>query len=178
MTQFSSAVLAATMSPQVHPEGFRISDRPVAASFAHPYSFQVVDQMHRDEACLVSSPALGGIEGGWVRYWDESSTLAMLEFEVEDSPQPEVVVAKKEKKRVKDGEIRKLEEPVKASALPLSDKPVTLNFSKNYATKPLTALPVKTIALGFSLNDETAELSSDTEDQENSEDKRKVSPNK
>jgi len=94
------------MSAQIHPSGFRISDRPVAASFAHPYSFQVVtDFLQRDEACLMSTMALGGVEGQWVRYWDESSTVAVLEFKV-DAPVPPVSSSlhnkeKKEKKKTK-----------------------------------------------------------------------------
>lgn len=89
------------MSPEIHPSGFRISDRPVAASFAHPYSFQpVTDFLSRDDACLPSSSSLGGTEGGWVRYWDESSTCAVLEFKVEESAQPSAPLKeKKEKKR-------------------------------------------------------------------------------
>ena len=44
------------MSPQIHPNGFRISDKPVAASFAHPYSFQpVTDFMLRDDSLVASS---------------------------------------------------------------------------------------------------------------------------
>ena len=35
----TSAVLANTMSLQLHPIGFRILNRPVAASSAHPYPF-------------------------------------------------------------------------------------------------------------------------------------------
>ena len=71
------------MSPHVHPNGFRISDRPVAASFAHPDSFQPLpDYSIRDEACLASSIALGGMEGALVRYWDEASSVAVLEFKV------------------------------------------------------------------------------------------------
>jgi RNA-binding protein 5/10 len=91
------------MSPEIHPSGFRISDRPVAASFAHPYSFQpAADLMLRDEACFASSVGLGGVEGTWVRYWDEGSTISMLQFEVEDSlviAQP--VKDKKEKRKAK-----------------------------------------------------------------------------
>lgn len=84
------------MSAKIHPSGFRISDRPVAASFAHPDSFQpVADIMLRDEACITSSPSLGGVEGTWVRYWDESSTVSVLEFQV---AQPKAVVVSKEKK--------------------------------------------------------------------------------
>jgi RNA-binding protein 5/10 len=99
----AAAVLGATMSPQIHPSGFRISDRPVASSFAHPYSFQAAaDLMIRDDACLPSSVALGGSEGTWVRYWDEGSTVAVLEFEVEEPSAPQQPVKdKKEKRKVK-----------------------------------------------------------------------------
>ena len=92
------------MSPQLHPNGFRISDRPVAASFAHPYSFQAVaDQTLRDDACMMSSMSLGGAEGMWVRYWDEASTAAIIEFKVEEPVKlantAPVVKEKKEKKK-------------------------------------------------------------------------------
>jgi RNA-binding protein 5/10 len=104
-TQSASAVLAATMSPTLHPSGFRISDRPVAASFAHPYSFQpVTDFLQRDEACLTSTLSLGGVEGTWVRYWDESSTVAALEFKVEEPIQPTSQVKEKEKKKKPKGD--------------------------------------------------------------------------
>jgi len=90
------------MSPQVHPSGFRISDRPVAGSFAHPYSFQPVsDYMLRDEAAIASSSALGGAEGTWARYWDETSTVAVLEFKVAEPIQPQQVVPTREKKEKK-----------------------------------------------------------------------------
>lgn len=91
------------MSPQIHPSGFRISDRPVATSFAHPYSFQpVTDFLSRDDACLTSSISLGGVEDTWVRYWDESSTVAVLEFKVDAPVQPFALVKeKKEKKKAK-----------------------------------------------------------------------------
>lgn len=99
----ASAVLAATMSPTIHPSGFRISDRPVAASFAHPYSFQpVTDFLSRDDACLASSTSLGGAAGSWVRYWDESSTVALLEFKVEE-PAPVIPVKDKKEKKKKSG---------------------------------------------------------------------------
>jgi len=95
------------MSPQIHPNGFRISDRPVAASFAHPYSFQpVTDFLSRDDACLTSSMSLGGVEGTWVRYWDESSTAAALEFEVDEVAQPAASPAK-DKDQDKDKEKKK-----------------------------------------------------------------------
>lgn len=73
------------MSPQIHPSGFRISDKPVAASFAHPYSFQPVsDCMLRDETAIPSSLNLGGVENTFVKYWDESATVAVLEFKVDE----------------------------------------------------------------------------------------------
>ena len=96
------------MSPQIHPNGFRISDKPVAASFAHPYSFQpVTDFIQRDEACLKSTNSLGGSEGMWVRYWDESSTCAVLEFKVEE-PTPTTPAQKEKEKKKKKGTFSKM----------------------------------------------------------------------
>lgn len=90
------------MSVQTHPEGFRISDKPVAASFANVDSFQPVDVMQRDETCIMSSIALGGAEGMWVKYWDETSTIAVLEFHNARSVQPvSLAAAAKEKKEKK-----------------------------------------------------------------------------
>ncbi|KAG5634257.1 hypothetical protein H0H81_002688, partial [Sphagnurus paluster] len=144
----ASVVLAATMSPAIHPAGFRISDRPVAASFAHPYSFQpVTDFLSRDEACLMSSMSLGGIEGSWVRYWDENSTVAVLEFRVEEQTQTTQPKEKKEKKKKSKSPPRLA--PAAPSALPVSDKPVMLSFSKG-PTKPTIAKP---LVLGFSMDD-------------------------
>lgn len=95
------------MSPQIHPAGFRISDRPVAASFAHPDSFQPIQEiMLRDEACLTSSLALGGVEGTWVRYWDETSNVAVLEFQVAMPPPPTVQSGKDKKEKKKKGKSR------------------------------------------------------------------------
>lgn len=60
----------------------------------------MTDFLSRDDACLASSPSLGGAEGSWVRYWDESSTVAVLEFKVEEPAQPSLPTKeKKEKKR-------------------------------------------------------------------------------
>jgi len=43
---------------------------------------------------------LGGAPGQWVRYWDESSTVAVLEFKVEEPAQPsQPSKDKKEKKK-------------------------------------------------------------------------------
>lgn len=93
------------MSPQIHPSGFRISDKPVAASFAHPYSFQPLpDHALRDDACILSTSNLGGAEGIYVRYWDEASTAAILEFKVEEpvtAPVTPVVKEKEKKRKVK-----------------------------------------------------------------------------
>lgn len=78
----------------------------MAASFAHPYSFQPLpDYSLRDDACIASSTSLGGAEGAWVRYWDEGSTAAVLEFQVEEPAQaaPADTPAVKEKKKKAKG---------------------------------------------------------------------------
>ncbi|KAJ7470506.1 hypothetical protein FB451DRAFT_1352076 [Mycena latifolia] len=163
--QSASAVLAATMSPQIHPSGFRISDRPVAASFAHPYSFQpIADLMIRDEACIPSSVSLGGEEGTLVRYWDEGSTIAQLEFQVEQPAQPAAAQTKerKEKKKTKgDAEPALRSVPAAPSALPVSDKPVTLNFNKGLGRAG--PVPVKAVSLGFSMDDSATGDSAENE---------------
>ena len=154
--QAASAVLAATMSPQIHPNGFRISDRPVAASFAHPYSFQPIsDPIMRDEACLPSSMNLGGVEVQWVRYWDEGATIAKLEYEAELPSQQPAPNKEKEKKKKKgpvpshgivhtsDFGILVVDvasvAPAEASTLPVSDKPVTLSFKGGSKPTNLTS---------------------------------------
>ncbi|KAI0050018.1 hypothetical protein FA95DRAFT_1514751 [Auriscalpium vulgare] len=161
--QAASAVLAATMSPQIHPNGFRISDRPVAASFAHPYSFQPVsDPMLRDEASLSSSMNMGGVEDTWARYWDEGSSVAVSEFKVEQPVQQPSVPAKEKKKKPKAETGPELAQPAEASALPVSDKPVTLNFkgfgtnkaSSGSAGGSTTTKVAAPITLGFSLADD------------------------
>lgn len=79
----------------------------MAASFAHPYSFQPLpDYSLRDDSCIASSTCLGGMEGAWVRYWDEGSTVAVLEFKVEEPVQPATAetLAVKEKKKKPKGE--------------------------------------------------------------------------
>ncbi|KAJ3968191.1 hypothetical protein EV361DRAFT_436045 [Lentinula raphanica] len=159
-TPSASAVLAATMSPQIHPAGFRISDRPVAASFAHPDSFQPIQEiMLRDDACLTSSLALGGVEGTYVRYWDESSMVAVLEFQVV-VPQSSTAANGKEKKEKKKKEpaLRPIT-PLAPSTLPVSDKPVTLSFNKGPSKTTATSLgsAVKPLSLGFSADDDNDE---------------------
>lgn len=165
MIQAASLVLAATMSPQIHPNGFRISDRPVAASFAHPYAFQPIgDQIYQDDSCISSSLSLGGTEGTWVKYWDEASTVAVLDFKVEEPEQQKRIISvgerkDKEKKKSKGMLLLVCEmiiystnifdrtapvgtsaAPAGASILPVSNKPVTLNFNKiGSTTKPALA---------------------------------------
>jgi RNA-binding protein 5/10 len=87
------------MSAQLHPQGFQISEKPVSASFAQTYSFQAVDPMHRDEACLRSTTVLGGNENGWVRYWDPASSVAVAEFQVAESASATEAKEKEKKKK-------------------------------------------------------------------------------
>ncbi|KAH7915965.1 hypothetical protein BJ138DRAFT_1229047 [Hygrophoropsis aurantiaca] len=184
--QSASAVLANSMSSQIHPSGFRISDRPVAASFAHPYSFQpVADYMLRDETAIPSSMHLGGVENTFVKYWDESATVAVLEFKVEEPVQPqtqsmsEPTKDKKEKKKAKDDTIKK---PPAPSILPISDKPVTLNFNKGGPTntKSLVSLTgpkaPPAMTLGFSAEDFAAD--DDVDEQSTADDSKAITVKK
>ena len=88
--------------------------------------------------------SLGGVEDQWVRYWDEGATIAKLEYEAEIPTQQPAPTKEKEKKKKKGpvlfhgiGHISDLgtlvadvasAAPAEASTLPVSDKPVTLNF--------------------------------------------------
>ncbi|THU99378.1 hypothetical protein K435DRAFT_963448 [Dendrothele bispora CBS 962.96] len=172
--QSASTVLANSMSPQIHPNGFRISDRPVAASFAHPDSFQPIQEiMLRDEACLTSSLALGGVEGTWVRYWDESSTVAVIEFQVAQPTQQAASSTGKEKKDKKKKEPTSQNfAPSAPSALPVSDKPVTLSFKPKQATSAV----VKPLTLGFSADEIAPEESVETEEENKAAASKKVAP--
>lgn len=40
--------------------------------------------MLRDETAIPSSVNLGGVENTFVKYWDESATVAVLEFKVDE----------------------------------------------------------------------------------------------
>ncbi|KAJ8585118.1 hypothetical protein M405DRAFT_853780 [Rhizopogon salebrosus TDB-379] len=163
--QSAASVLAATMSPQIHPSGFRISDKPVTASFAHQYSFQQVDHMLRDETAIPSSINLGGVEGAFVKYWDDSAMVAVLEFKVEAPPQPQVQAStgptkEKEKKKGDDAS----NQPPAPSALPILDKPVTLSFNKGGpGNKPITSLSGPKAPAQISLDDD-AEAATSAED--------------
>ena len=54
--------------------------------------------MLRDEASITSSLSLGGLEGTFVRYWDENATVAVLEFKVEQPVAAPAATKEKEKK--------------------------------------------------------------------------------
>lgn len=92
---------------------------------------------------------LGGVEDQWVRYWDEGAAIAKLEYEVEvPTQQPAPAKEKEREKKKKKGLVlshlprdvihasdiwSSVAEavsavPAEASALPVSDKPVTLSF--------------------------------------------------
>ncbi|KZV80735.1 hypothetical protein EXIGLDRAFT_845302 [Exidia glandulosa HHB12029] len=185
--QSASAVLANSMSQQLHPEGFKISDRPVAASFAHPYSWQKVpDNVIKDEACVESTVALGGVDGEWARYWDDSSTLSILEFDVQlpGPSKPQIGPVKEQKPKKKEAQPKNVDAEVAAflgsmadeftaaAAMPVLDKPLTLSFSKPVAIGAKTAnlvtpsaQPVRAPALGFAA-DESEEIEGSTEDAE------------
>jgi RNA-binding protein 5/10 len=58
-----------------------------------------------DETAIPSSINMGGVEGASVKYWEDSAMVAVLEFNVEAPPQPQVQAStgptkeKKEKKK-------------------------------------------------------------------------------
>lgn len=45
--------------------------------------------------------SLGGVHDSWVRYWDENSTVAVLEFKVEEPAQTTQLTEKKKEKKKK-----------------------------------------------------------------------------
>jgi RNA-binding protein 5/10 len=95
------------MSPELHPSGFRIGSRAIAASFAHPASFQPLEQRPPDEFSVVSTPAVGGPDSGWCSYWDQTAFVEIQEFQVDPDTIAELTVTntegekKKEKKKDK-----------------------------------------------------------------------------
>jgi len=155
----ASAVLADTMSSTLHPNGFRISEKPVAASFAHPYSFQPSHDNAPDDTCLPSSLGLGGVEGALVRYWDENSTVGVMEFKVDEPVEVQVDSAKGKRERKKVKNVTSAA-PIEASILAVSSKPVTLSFGKASTATPSSSKSIpgtgkpQLVQLGFSLNEE------------------------
>jgi RNA-binding protein 5/10 len=154
--------------------------------------------MLRDETAIPSSINLGAVEGAFVKYWDDSAMVAVLEFKVEAPPQPQVEAStgptkeKKEKKKkgapadcsflshqltgksIDDASNK----PPAPSALPISGKPVTLSFNKGGpGSKQITSLsgpeaPAQT-SLGFSAEnfaaeDDDAEATTSAEDNKGS----------
>lgn len=61
--------------------------------------------MLRDESAIPSSLNLGGVEDTFVKYWDESATVAVLEFKVDEPAATQALavttVAAKEKEKRK-----------------------------------------------------------------------------
>ncbi|KZO95158.1 hypothetical protein CALVIDRAFT_500399 [Calocera viscosa TUFC12733] len=105
----AAAVLGYTMMPQLHPNGFRISDKPIAVAFAHPMSFQPLPPgTPKDEYCISSSLWLGGQEGWWTKYWDEGAGIGEKTFEVKEDPK-ETREEKEKKKKPKLKEIGELD---------------------------------------------------------------------
>ncbi|KIM21755.1 hypothetical protein M408DRAFT_76581 [Serendipita vermifera MAFF 305830] len=132
-------LLGATMSPELHPEGFRISDRPVAASFASTVSFQpLAPHSLRDEACIMGSTSMGGTEGVFAKYWDENAVVVEMAFEVSEPVAKKDTMAqgeKRKKKKNKDDDATKL-----STALPTNLKPLTFNMNKS-ASQVKPAVP-------------------------------------
>jgi RNA-binding protein 5/10 len=98
--QHAGKLLAATMSPELHPEGFRILNKPVATSFANPGSFQpLAPHSLRDEACIMGSLAMGGTEGVFAKYWDETTTILEMTFDVSQLSKQKESAAQGDKKK-------------------------------------------------------------------------------
>ncbi|KAJ8582319.1 hypothetical protein M405DRAFT_830825, partial [Rhizopogon salebrosus TDB-379] len=140
------------------PVGLSNFQQTCSGFFAHQYPFQQVDHMLQDETAIPSSINLGGVEGAFVKYWDDSAMVAILEFKVEARPQPQVQAStgptkEKKGKKKKDDTSNKL---------PISDKLVTLSFNKGGpGSKLITSLPgskaLAQISLCFSAEDFAAE---------------------
>lgn len=93
-------LLGALMSRELHPEGFRISDRPIAASFANKASFTTLPPHGlRDEACVLGSQAIGGTSGAFAKYWDESTIVNEKTFQYEEPNKKDTTVKEKKKKK-------------------------------------------------------------------------------
>ncbi|KAF8326098.1 uncharacterized protein EI90DRAFT_3281756 [Cantharellus anzutake] len=158
--QSASIVLANTMSPTLFPSGFRISDKPVAASFAHPHSFTMLQPGgYRDENCVEASLSMGGQEGGIAKYWDDNACVSELTFKVEEptSQQPKRLKEKKKEKprdpTASEGLVPGIQLAPAPTALKGTGAPITLSFKSMKAggggDKP-PGIVAKTSALGFS----------------------------
>ncbi|KAG8759514.1 hypothetical protein FRC14_005728 [Serendipita sp. 396] len=146
-TESASQTLAATMSRELHPEGFRISNRPVATSFASPSSFQpLAPHSLRDGACIMGSTAMGGVEGVFAKYWDDNTTVVEMAFQVAESATKKdstsTPMEKRKKKKPKDDDAMVvvdinefmasaiIPETKVSTALPANLKPLTLSINK------------------------------------------------
>lgn len=64
--------------------------------------------MIRDDGCVDSSVAMGGMEGSWARYWDESAMVEELRFEVDmPATSPSAAATDKDVKQKKKKEAAK-----------------------------------------------------------------------
>ncbi|KAH7340485.1 hypothetical protein B0J17DRAFT_651532 [Rhizoctonia solani] len=146
----ASRLLAATMSAELHPSGFRIGSRAIAASFAHPASFQPLENRPPDEHSLVCTPAVGGSDTGWCSYWDQTAFAEVQEFQVDQetiadltAPAAPEVEKKKEKKKDKAKHsaqkiaestgltvLSDLGDAAAPSAMPQLSKPLSLSLNK------------------------------------------------
>ncbi|CUA72458.1 hypothetical protein RSOLAG22IIIB_01127 [Rhizoctonia solani] len=146
----ASRLLAATMSPELHPSGFRIGSRAIAASFAHPSSFQPLENRPPDEYSLICTHAVGGSDTGWCSYWDQTAFAEAQEFQVDQETiadltahaAPEVEKKKEKKKDKTKHSAQKLAESAgltvlsdlgdasAPSAMPQLSKPLSLSLNK------------------------------------------------
>ncbi|CAE6462435.1 unnamed protein product [Rhizoctonia solani] len=127
----ASRLLAATMSAELHPSGFRIGSRAIAASFAHPASFQPLENRPPDEYSLT---AFAEVQ----EFQVDQETIADL-----TAPAAPEVDKKKEKKKDKaKHSVQKLAESAgltvlsdlgdaaAPSAMPQLSKPLSLSLNK------------------------------------------------
>ncbi|KAF9514875.1 hypothetical protein BS47DRAFT_1294617 [Hydnum rufescens UP504] len=162
--QSASMVLANTMSPTLFPNGFRISGKPVAASFAHLHSFhQLPPDYVRDETCIDATNALGGRESGYAKYWDDNAVISELVFEVEEAAQPAAKKPKEKKKERKDVVLKDdVIKPLAPTALKDSLAPISLSLK---SSKPSDIgdpkRPVAAFKSALDFGDDTADSEAD-----------------
>ncbi|QRV86137.1 G-patch domain protein [Ceratobasidium sp. AG-Ba] len=169
----ASRLLAATMSAELHPSGFRIGSRAIAASFAHPASFQPLEDRPPDEYSLICTPAVGGSDSGWCAYWDQSAFVEVQEFEVDPDTIADLTATntegekKKEKKKDKSKHsaqklaesagLTVLPDPKDSAApstMPLLSKPLSLSLNKTSVGGDKVAIGAQRAA-GVFENDDT-----------------------